>query len=260
MRNRISRLFGRLASHKFPPFFQRFINRMYVRIFRIDLGEFDEVKSFATLNALFTRALKKPRAFDEAQNVMISPTDSKITALGMVESGMALQIKGMEYSTRELLGGIDLDSSYHYINFYLSPRDYHRYHAPCDMEVFEVRYFGGELLAVNEPSLKKNRNVFVRNERVVVCARDKNGANLYFVAIGALNVGKMSLHFEPRIQTNAYPNQKCKFSYIQGIQIKKAQELGMFMMGSTIVLFAQNITPNLSVNQSVRYADSIALF
>lgn len=260
MTNLISRLFGKFASHKFARWFQNIINRTYVSMFKIDLSEFAPVQTYASLNDLFTRALSKPRSFNAESNVMISPTDSMIMAFGSVDRDLALQIKGMEYSVSELLGGERLDSSYSFINFYLSPRDYHRYHAPCDMEVFEVRYFGGELLAVNKPSLLRNKNLFVRNERVVVCAKDKNGANLYFVAIGALNVGKMLLHFEPRIQTNAHPNQKCKFSYAQSIRIKKGEELGMFMMGSTVVLFAKDINPELIVEQKVSYGDSIATF
>ncbi len=260
MTNLISRLFGKFANYKFAKWFQNIINRTYVSIFKIDLSEFAPVYSYASLNELFTRALIKPRSFNTESNVMIAPTDSMIMAFGSVDRDLALQIKGMEYSVSELLGGDKLNSSYSYINFYLSPRDYHRYHAPCDMEIFEVRYFGGELLAVNRASLLRNKNVFIRNERVVVCARDKNGANLYFVAVGALNVGKMLLHFESRIQTNVYPNQKCKFSYAENIRIKKGEELGMFMMGSTIVLFAKDISLDLTYEQKVYYGDSIATF
>lgn len=260
MTNFISRLFGKFASHAFPKWFQKIINRVYIRIFDIDLNGFAPLDSYASLNSLFTRGLLNPRDFNADQNVMIAPTDSVIMAYGKVQGDRALQIKGMEYSVAELLGGERLDSSYSFVNFYLSPRDYHRYHAPCDLEIFEVRYFGGELLAVNKPSLLKNNQVFVRNERVVVCAKDKNGEILYFVAVGALNVGKMLLHFEPRICTNAYPNQKCKFSYADSILVKKGEELGLFMMGSTVVLFARNLALDLAFEQKVYYGDPIATF
>lgn len=259
MTNRLSRIFGKIASYAFFRPFQILINKFYVRIFDIDLADFDAVENYKTLNMLFTRALKKPRVFDNDKSVMIAPTDSLITGLGKVAKNEALQIKGMSYLVEELLGEC-VDEDYTFINFYLSPSDYHRYHSPCDMEVLEVRYFGGKLLPVNMPSLKKNKNLFITNERVVVVAQDKNGTKFFFVAIGALNVGKMSLHFEPRVRTNAIPNQKCSFSYEKRISIQKGAEMGMFEMGSTVVVFAKNLKTSLQLLQKVRFGDTIGNF
>lgn len=284
--NSISRLFGRFASHAFPPFFQRIVNRVYVRIFRIDLSEFAPIDSYPTLNALFTRALQKPRAIDSSATALISPSDSMITAQGVIANDTALQIKGMSYSPNELLG-IDKSApnqvnleGFSFINLYLSPSDYHRYHAPCDMEILEARYFGGELLPVNLPSLNKNQNLFVRNERVVLVAKmlesseldsndmdsaesksgdSKNVGNLlYFVAVGALNVGQMIFHFEPRIKTNAMPNAKQIYRYDTPIRIRKGEELGHFQMGSTIVLIAPLSKLTTELGQKVRFGEKIA--
>ncbi|OBV29770.1 phosphatidylserine decarboxylase [Helicobacter sp. CLO-3] len=286
--NSISRLFGRFASHAFPPFFQRIVNRVYVRIFRIDLSEFAPIDSYPMLNALFTRALQKPRAIDSSATVLISPSDSMITAQGAIANDTALQIKGMSYSPNELLG-IDKSAPnqaslerFSFINLYLSPSDYHRYHAPCDMEILEARYFGGELLPVNLPSLNKNQNLFVRNERVVLVAKmlesndvdsgradsgrqDSKSQNtksadklLYFVAVGALNVGQMIFHFEPRIKTNATPNAKQIYRYDAPIRIRKGEELGHFQMGSTIVLIAPLSKLTTELGQKVRFGEKIA--
>lgn len=259
MTNKISRLFGKIASYAFPSFFQKFINKFYVNFFKIDLSEFDDFREYKTLNALFTRSLKKPREFNQDLNTMIVPTDSLITEMGSVFKGMALQIKGMEYSVEELLGQ-EIDEGYQFINFYLSPSDYHRYHSPCNLNVVEVRYFAGELLPVNMPSLKKNKNLFIKNERVVVVAKDKNNQDFFFVAVGALNVGKMSLHFEKRIQTNAVANQKCSFAYDQAIEVKKGEEMGMFEMGSTVVIFTKGLKTSLQINQKVRFGDEMGIF
>ena len=260
MTNRISKIFGALANYAFPSFFQKFINQTYVKIFNIDLSDFDDIAHYKTLNELFTRKLKKERVFDQKPEILIAPTDSLITEIGEVKNNQALQIKGMEYSVNELLGRELFDSGYNFVNFYLSPSDYHHYHAPCDMEIFEVSYFAGELLPVNLPSLQKNKNLFIRNERIVVSAKDKNQNDFYFVAVGALNVGKMSLCIEPRIQTNAIPNQKCSFRYAEPIRVKKGEELGMFMMGSTVVFFAKNLQTSLKIWQKVRFGDSIGVF
>lgn len=258
--NKISRSFGRFANHKFPRFIQKIINSIYVKIFDIDMSDFGDVSSYLSLNELFTRALLKPRDFDTSRDSLISPCDSLITECARVDNNKALQIKGMPYNVGDFLGQEGLEEEYFYINFYLSPKDYHRYHSPCDMEVLEVRYFAGELLAVNKPSLKKNTDLFIRNERVVLVCKDAKGELMYFVAVGALNVGQMVLHFESRVQTNNVANQNAIYRYEIAKSIKKGEEIGMFKMGSTVVMFCKNITNLPAVDTKVRFGDTISRF
>lgn len=267
--NRLSALFGKFANYAFPSFFQRIINSVYVRIFRIDLSEFAPAHTYPTLNALFTRSLRCVRDFDKNPNILISPSDSAIMEQGRIFMGdsrlSALQIKGMSYPIDEFLGenkqnlnALDSASPLSFINLYLSPSDYHHYHAPCDMQILQARYFGGVLLPVNPPSLKKNQHLFIQNERVVLVAEDLRAQRLYFVAIGALNVGKMIFHFEPKIQTNATPNARITYTYSSPIKVAKGEELGTFMMGSTIVLIGQGINLHLQASTKVAQGDSLA--
>lgn len=256
--NKISRLFGCFASYEFFPPFQRFINSVYVKIFKIELNEFAPAHSYASLNALFTRPLSKPRSINPNPIVLISPCDSLITQMGKTTDKVALQIKGMEYSIEELLCQ-KLDKEMYYINFYLSPRDYHRYHAPCDMEICEIRYCGGELLPVNMPSLNKNKNLFVRNERVIIVAKTLSNKYMFFVAVGALNVGSMIMHCEERIQSNAGMHD-ISYTYRTPIKIKKGDELGMFKMGSTVVLFMEQILFDVNINQKVKFAQDLGTY
>lgn len=258
--NKISRLFGRFANHKFPNFIQKFINSIYVKIFDIDMREFRDISSYLSLNELFTRSLVKSRDFDTSRYSLISPCDSLITECARVDNNKALQIKGMPYCVGDFLGQDKLEEEYFYINFYLSPKDYHRYHAPCDMEVLEVRYFAGELLAVNKPSLKKHTDLFIRNERVVLVCKDIKGELMYFVAVGALNVGQMVLHFESRVETNKVANQNAIYRYEIPKSIKKGEELGMFKMGSTVVIFCKNMTNLPIADTKVRFGDTIGQF
>lgn len=256
MNNFFSRLFGCFAHTEFPTPIQNFINSIYVALFNIDLSEFESI-SYPSLNALFTRKLKENRIFDINPNVLISPSDSLITELGLSKEKKALQIKGMEYSIEELLGET-LTKEMFYINLYLSPRDYHRYHAPCDLEIMELRYFGGDLMPVNMPSLQKNTNLFIRNERVVLKAKMPNQKILYFVAVGALNVGSIIFHCEPKIHTNAKRYNET-YTYTNPKKVRKGEELGMFQMGSTIVLFIQDCNVSIQSNQKVKFAQSIGL-
>ncbi|GAA9264435.1 hypothetical protein BTM381_10950 [Helicobacter pylori] len=153
-----------------------------------------------------------------------------------------------------------LSPSFFYVNFYLSPKDYHHYHAPCDLEILEARYFAGKLLPVNKPSLYKNKNLFVGNERVALVAKDIQGNRLYFVAVGALNVGKMRFNFDKNIQTNAKAHLTQTYSYNPPIKVKKGDNLGNFEMGSTIVLFIQNTAFKDLKEKSVKFGESIGEF
>lgn len=264
--NKFSRLFGKLANHSFPKPIQYFINTIYVKIFKIDLSEFHSISSYTNLNALFTRTLKQKREIDEKISIFISPCDSLITECGKVEKATALQIKGMNYLVSELLGENESSSQrdelneFSYLNFYLSPSDYHHYHAPCDMKITEVRYFGGKLLPVNLASLQKNSGVFVQNERVVIKALDPFGKTMYFVAIGALNVGQMVLHFEPKVQTNCIGGKNHNYLYEYPILIEKGEEIGLFKMGSTIVVFNKNLAITAQKNTRVKFGKNVGKF
>lgn len=237
--NVISRLFGRFAHTRFPKSMQYAINRFYVDYFKIKLDEFENLESYPTLNSLFTRSLIKKRILQATPFNLISPTDSLITECGRITNKTALQIKGKSYNVNELLGSNDDFNGYSFINLYLSPKDYHHYHAPCDLEILESRYFSGKLLPVNNASLNKNENVFVQNERVVLKVRCiYNDSIMYYVAVGALNVGKMQFLFDKLIQTNANHGD-CVYTYKKPITLNAGDEIGFFEMGSTIVLIAK---------------------
>lgn len=235
----LSICFGYFANIRFAPALQRFINKVYIKLFNIDLDSFMPLESYKSLNELFTRALKEKRAFSRDKKIFISPSDSKIIESGVVDKNVALQIKGMSYNVNRLLGE-NLDSSFHYINLYLSPQNYHRYHSPCDMFVESIIHYKGSLLPVHTKSLNKNANLFIRNERVVLKARDSFGDLMYFVAVGALNVGQIVFYIEPRLR-DSYKGSSFSFFYKQALFVQKGEELGMFKMGSTILLFLSKI-------------------
>lgn len=262
--NKFSRIFGILANYKFPKSIQIFINKFYVKLFKIDLSEFDSVETYPSLNALFTRALRTPRHIDSKPYNLVSPTDSLIIESGKVENNKALQIKGKSYDVSTLLGiNVTEDSkdvtnlnNLSYINLYLSPKDYHHYHAPCDVEILESRYFSGHLLPVNFPSLRKNDSLYNVNERVVLKMRLLgNDSIAYYVAVGALNVGKMRFVFDEKIQSNARLGDFTRV-YERPILLKGGQEIGTFEMGSTIVLIAKaNFTKH--ANDIVKMGEEI---
>lgn len=259
----ISQVFGKFAKCEHPKFFQNIINNSYVKLMGLDMSEFQNPDEYKTLNELFTRSLKTPRELPSDENVIISPTDSLITAHGAIEQNLALQIKGMSYSVDELLGDMVDEASKkvihngYFVNFYLSPRDYHRYHIPCDLEVKKAIHIPGKLYPVNIPSLNKRLNLFIENERVVLECVTKNNKKIFIILVGALNVGEMVVSFEPRIETNKITDIN-SYNY-ENVHLKRGEEFGYFKMGSTIVMLCEDgfAAWDLEQNQKLRFGDII---
>lgn len=261
----ISQYFGKFASHEFKPFFQKIINRSYVYFMGLDMSEFRNPTAYKTLNQLFTRHLIHQRHFSNNSNDFISPCDALITDCGHIVDDYALQIKGMRYKINELLGvhfseheKASLDGG-DFINLYLSPKDYHRYHAPIDLQVLRIVHIPGKLYPVNIPSLKKRLNLFIENERVVIKCKTENDNIFYIVLVGALNVGVMQLSFEPRIKTNANTFKTGIYEY-SDTYLKKGDDFGCFEMGSTIVIVSEkNMLTNLiKTDEHVKFGQTIA--
>ncbi len=263
--NTISRLFGKFASKEFSPFTQKVINWGYVKFLGLDMSEFQSPSEYKTLNKLFTRELQTPRKLPTLKSKFISPTDSFITAVGKITKGTALQIKGMEYSVSRLLGERVKESQLGrlegglFLNFYLSPKDYHHYHMPFDAEVKRAFHFGGKLDPVNIPYLNKKIDLFVENERVVLeCVTSENKL-FYMVLVGALNVGEMVVNFEPKIETNHKAGTNSSYSY-ENLHLKRGDDLGYFKMGSTVVILAEKgfLTPLVGEFEKVRFGTVVA--
>lgn len=319
MRSFISRIFGVIAAVKFPKFIQNFINRKYVEFFKIDMSEFDPPQSYASLNALFTRRLLRPREIATDETAFISPSDGVIFESGCCADLRAFSVKGCEYSLSELLGrtftasengravknlddgaqakimGDESGATYaasgvraeiysdesgasretstigargdentkgvnlSYANIYLSPRDYHHYHAPCDLSVLQALYIPADLYSVAKKFLLKIPNLYAKNERVILKCKIRNGGILWMVSVGALNVGKMRFDFDARIRTNACASRAEALYEYENLNFKKGDHLGNFELGSTIVLVAQSEFLKFSVSSEtvVKFSQKI---
>ncbi len=247
--NLISQYFGKFAKQEFPSFFQTFINNSYVKLMKLDMSEFRQAKYYKSLNDLFTRELAITREVDLSEENIISPCDSFISSCGKLKDDTLLQIKGMPYSVEELLTyNVQdkikrvLDGSY--MNFYLSPKDYHRYHAPTSFRVTKLIHVPGKLYPVNIPYLNKELDLFCQNERVILECFDKKDKLFYMVFVGALNVGQMVFDFEPKVETNINANEVKVYTY-DNLEITKADCLGYFKMGSTIVMIWEKDSYNI---------------
>jgi len=262
----ISQTFGKFASREFPYWFQNIVNKSYVGLMGLDMSEFHAPSSYKSLNALFTRNLREQRKFSLDAQDFISPCDSLISESGALQSDYALQIKGMRYKTDELLGENftqeekDAVHDGDFINFYLSPKDYHRYHIPINMKVLKAVHIPGKFYPVNFPSLKKRLNLFIENERVVLQCETTEGKRFYMVLVSALNVGVMKVNFEPRIKTDADVRGEQVYEF-ENLYLDKGDDFGCFEMGSTIVIISEKEMFEeilVKAGDKVKFGDTIA--
>jgi phosphatidylserine decarboxylase len=263
--NKISQYFHKFASTKFPSPIQNIINTGYVKILGLDMSEFREPNSYKSLNELFTRALVTPRHIDMSLDTFISPADSFVSEAGDIQDTTALQIKGMSYNIEELLTtyitkeNINKIKNGTFMNFYLSPKDYHRYHSVYNAQILKLIHIPGKLYPVNFTYLNKQESLFVENERVVVECKTNDDKLYYMVFVGALNVGQMIFDFEPKVQTNTQARDIKVYEY-DDLYIKKGECMGHFKMGSTVLLFWEKDMVKLEnlVDKKVKFTETIS--
>lgn len=263
--NLISQQFGKFAKKEFSSSFQNFINKSYVNLLGLDMREFDDPTSYKSLNALFTRELKLPREIDHSKDNFISCADSFVTSCGQLDNEQLLQIKGMRYNIKNLLTShvsnenLERVKNGEYMNFYLSPKDYHRYHASFDCKITKLIHVPGKLYPVNFKYLNKQLNLFIENERVILECLTPENKLFYMIFVGALNVGQMVFTFEPKVETNTDVTQINVIEY-DNLEVKKGDCLGYFKMGSTVVMVWEKNSVKLKdlTNQKVSFGTIVA--
>jgi len=257
----ISSGFGKFASKVFPSIIQHIINSSYVKLMGLDMSEFKEPSAYPTLNKLFTRAFEIPRALPKDKNALISGVDALITDAGTITDGKAYQIKGMSYEIDELFGEYHKDAvakveGGEFINFYLSPKDYHRYHMPMKLKINSLTHIPGKHYPVNFPLLRNKMDLFIENERVIIECEDEKGRMQVLVLVAALNVGQMVVTFEEKVRTNSEIREPVHYDY-EDLWVERGDFYGWFEMGSTILTFSEkgSIFPEVSINQKTSFTD-----
>jgi len=216
------------------------IIRRFVARYQVNMAEAanPDVASYATFNAFFTRALK-PGARPLAAAPYICPVDGAISQLGPIARDQIFQAKGHRYSTTALLAGDAALAAHfengHFATIYLSPRDYHRIHMPCDGELRRMVYVPGDLFSVNPTTARGVPGLFARNERVV-CEFDAPGGRFVLVLVGATIVGSMATVWHGVVNPPRSAAVR-EWTYAPGmVQLRQGDEMGRFLLGSTVVM------------------------
>jgi phosphatidylserine decarboxylase len=243
--NRIPRRFATRLMGRIAPIEQPLIREASLALWQlfcdVDLSDAADSR-FRSLHHAFTRALKPgSRVPDPDPQVLASPSDAIIGACGRVEDGKLIQVKGMDYALADLLGDETLGAPYRdgmFVTLRLTAAMYHRFHAPHDLTVEEVRYISGDTWNVNPIALQRVERLFCRNERAPIRVRlERGGHEMLLVPVAAILVAGIRFTFAdvgPHIReggTRAIP--------LPGpVRMRKGEEMGWFEHGSTIILFA----------------------
>ena len=210
----------------------------FVKKNHIDLSIYEK-QEFDSYNAFFTRKIKKEqRPIDERKDILISPSDGKVSAYPITQEGRFC-IKHTEYTIAQLLK--DEHLAEHYVGGWiyiirLTVDDYHRYCYVADGCKSRQRKIKGVLHTVN-PVANDHYPIYKMNSREYCLLKTEKLGNLLLMEVGALMVGKIS---------NIVQNQA---------NVRRGQEKGMFEFGgSTIIVMTEpgKIEPDADIIRNTK--------
>jgi len=235
--------------------------RWFVKRYQVNMSEAaqSDISHYKSFNEFFTRPLKAG-ARPLAKADFICPVDGAISQFGDIKADQIFQAKGHQYSTLAMLAGdrglAEQFQDGHFATLYLSPKDYHRIHMPCAATLKSMTYVPGDLFSVNPLTAQNVPGLFARNERVI-CEFDSSHGTFVLILVGATIVGSMATTWHGvinpprvgRVTTWTYEDHH--------IQFEQGEEMGRFLLGSTVVmLFPKN---TLKFNQAWAPAKAIQL-
>lgn len=239
----LTRIAGKLASLK-AGMVTTAVIRWFIGRYKVDMSEArnPDPAAYATFNDFFVRELKDgARPINGETDIISHPADACVSQFGPITEGRLFQAKGHYFDAVELLGGdetlADEFKDGDFATLYLSPRDYHRVHMPCDGTLRQMIYIPGDLFSVNPLTAQNVPNLFARNERVV-CVFDTEHGPVVQILVGATIVGSIETVWAGTVTPPTGPDVR-RWDYPatgdQAVVLKKGDEMGRFKLGSTVI-------------------------
>lgn len=198
--------------------------------------------AYPTFNEFFTRPLA-PGARPLAPCELVCPVDGAISQFGPVDGERIFQAKGHDYTATALVGGDAALAAHfhggHFATLYLSPKDYHRIHMPCEGRLLRMIHVPGALFSVNPATARGVPGLFARNERVVCVFDHPQHGPWVLVLVGATIVGSMATVWHGVVNPPR-PGTLRDWQYTEGdapkVELAQGAEMGRFLLGSTVVM------------------------
>jgi len=234
----LTEFLGKLANTKGGGLTTSFI-KYFIKRYGVNMSEAVESDPafYSSFNHFFTREIKKSvRPMASAD--LVSPVDGAISQIGAINVDQVFQAKGKSFTTTALLGGDSVLASQFengvFATLYLSPKDYHRIHMPCQGRLKKMIYVPGDLYSVNPLTARTIDQLFARNERVV-CVFEGERGPFVMVLVGATVVGSMKTAWHG-VVNNPRLDGVHKWEYDGSLVLEQGQEMGQFLLGSTVVM------------------------
>lgn len=246
--------------------FTHFVIKVFAKKYQVNMQEAAKTNfsDYASFNEFFIRPLAEgARKIDENPTALCLPADGRISQLGRIDDDRLLQAKGHAFNLSALLAHdselVEAFKNGEFVTTYLSPRDYHRVHMPCDGTLRKMIYVPGDLFSVNPFLAEHIPNLFARNERVI-CVFDTQFGKMIQILVGATITASISTQWAGII--NPPRSKEVKVWTYHGeneIKLVKGQEMGAFQLGSTVInLFQPNqitLAEHLSVDIPVHMGE-----
>jgi phosphatidylserine decarboxylase len=239
-KQRLTTFAGRVAGARGGAATTRLI-RWFARKYGVDMSEAadPDLANYQSFNDFFTRPLRAG-ARPIAPADFVCPVDGAISQFGAIDDHHILQAKGHRFTTAALVGGdTALAARFRhgsFANLYLSPKDYHRLHMPCDGTLTRMIYVPGALFSVNPVTARGVPNLFARNERVVCVFDSSEHGTFVMVLVGATIVGSMATVWHGVVNPKR-TGVVSEWTYPErNVVLAKGEEMGRFLLGSTIVM------------------------
>ncbi|RUS69951.1 hypothetical protein EGW08_022293, partial [Elysia chlorotica] len=223
---------------------KNYLINLAIKTFEINISEAesDDINSYPTFNAFFTRKLKDGvRPLEANSSILSSPADGVLSEFGKIEDKTLIQAKKRDYSLEKLIVKSSDTNFTDFATIYLSPKDYHRVHMPIDGKLTKMVYIPGKLFSVNKTTTNNIDEIFTKNERLV-CYFDTAIGEVAVIFVGALLVAGIETVWHGKVAPSYYKEPK-EWNYTDGynLEYKKGDTLGWFNFGSTVVmLFPDN--------------------
>ena len=265
----LSRLISKLADSRIR-WLKNFLINLAVDVFNINTEEAisSNPNDYQTFNDFFTRELKEgERPIEGDDNIVCSPSDGLVSQFGKIEHGQLIQAKGKYFTLQDLLAGNkELSEKFNggeFATIYLSPKDYHRVHMPCEGQLQQSIYVPGALFSVNLTTANHINGLFARNERLINIFQSGNGP-VAVILVGAMLVAGIETVWggqvvPPKSALNTFSSGSDK-----DISLIKGEEMGRFKFGSTVILLFPKDTiewnDSVKENAVVKMGESMARY
>jgi phosphatidylserine decarboxylase len=240
----LSKLLGWLWRIPLPRLLRGPALSLFARAFAIDQSEAEKpLREYRSVHDLFIRRLKPgARVVADGDHVVSCPADGRVVEIGHVTAGKMMNVKGTGFSLAVLLADREATSALEggpYWIVYLSPADYHRVHAPVSGQVVAWHHVPGSLFSVSPANLQREPGLFARNERLVTVIDGDKVGPCACVLVAAFGVGNITLGCDAEVETHGK-----RFShgavrtkrFSSPPRVHKGDELGIFHLGSTVIL------------------------